>query len=291
MSKNEEKDHKSIGSNKIGGLSSISNDTKVGKEYFHTDKITIIGTSGSGKTTLAFDLAYYIVTPYKNIIYINSHFDDKVVLNFKKWCEMAGIGFYEIDHTEGLNIPDLDHSLYIIDDTYTSTKRDKALELLIKKLWNKGRWDGNHVIYIAHLDKFLPSEALYNATAIYIDRAYDKFPKSVKIEHPGKAWYEMINATDPVYGTIKKVEFDTPIKTQQIVRRLSDKKNKLPKDKEPIAGKKEYEGIGKQGNKLATKTASSGIIGGGDPSQLPMHGSILKKNINTGNISFNSNDF
>jgi hypothetical protein len=272
-----------LGKKKKGGLADISNSTKTGKDYFHTEKITIIAQSGSGKTQLAFDLAYFIVGPYKNIIYLNTHFDDKIVVNFAGWCKKAGIGFFPIDVTNveknGLDIPKLDHSVYIIDDTYTSTGRPKPLELLIKKLWNKGRWDGNHVIYIAHLNKYLPPEASYNATQIWVDRPYEKYPISEKIPEVGAKWYMLKNALDPQHGKIFEPEITTPSHIQQIVARLKHKKNGLKEDK--LAEKKDFKAIGEQGNDKAKAAITSDI-------------SKLQFNPNEkegGGISFNEDDF
>lgn len=264
-------DGKAIGQGKRGGLANLSNSVKNGKSYFNTEKITIIAQSGCGKTQLAFDLAYFIIGPYRHIIYLNSHFDDKIVVNFSKWCDKAGIGFWEIDvsncEKDGLNIPKLSHCLYIIDDTYTSTGRAKPLDLLIKRLWNKGRWDGNHVIYIAHLDAYLPQEALKNATQIWVDRPYERFPVSSKIEgdNIGKKWYMMKNALDEKYGKISEAEFNTPIHLQQIVNRLKYKKNGLPKEKE-LADEKEYLEIGLQGNKKALESIEHS--GKGKPNEV-----------------------
>lgn len=254
--------HEAIGKNKKGGLATISNNNSNGKDYFNTEKITIIAQSGCGKTQLAFDLAYFVIGPYKHIVYINTHFDDKIVVNFKNWCKKAGIGFFEVEGgssaTKTLEIPDVDHCLYIIDDTYTSTGRTSkkeglALELLIKRLWNKGRWDGNHVIYIAHLDAFLPHEAIKNATQLWVDRPYEKFPVSSKIPEIGKKWYMIKNALDEKYGQIYEPEITTPFHVQQIVTRLKLKKNKLPKDEYPLATEKENLEIGLQGNEKVLK--------------------------------------
>jgi len=247
-----------IGKKKRGGVANISNAVKTGKEYFNAYKYTIIATNGCGKTTLAFDLLYYLITPFKNVMYINRQFDDKVVRNFSDWCKRAGLGFFEIqvplDKYSGLNIPKLEYCVYIIDDTYTSTGRNSALELLIKQLWNSGRWDGNHVVYIAHLDNRLPSEALHNANAIFVDRPYKRFPVSQNIPDIGEHWYMLENGLDPVYGTVDGLVFDEPRHIQQIIQRLSKKKNKIPgQTTDKLSTENDYFSIGMQGNEEAMK--------------------------------------
>lgn len=278
-----------LGRKKKGGLAQLSNSTKNGKDYFHTEKITIIAQSGSGKTQLAFDLAYFIVGPYKHIIYINSHFDDKIVINFANWCKKAEIGFFPVDVTSaeksGLDIPKVDHALYIIDDTYTSTGRAKPLELLIKRLWNKGRWDGNHVIYIAHLDAYLPHESIKNATQIWVDRPYEKFPISEKIPEVGVKWYMMKNAMDSQYGKIFEPDIVSPHHVQQIVKRLQHKKHGLIKDKEELADKKDYLAIGEQGNENAIKDVSSDI------GRLKFNPEEENKTMGSGKYIFSALDF
>lgn len=276
-----------VGKKKKGGTANISNSIKNGKDYFNAYKYTIIATNGCGKTTLAFDLLYYIITPFKNVLYINRQFDDKIVKNYSDWCKRAGLGFFQVqvplDKYTGLDVPKLEYCVYIIDDTYTSTGRNSALELLIKQLWNSGRWDGNHIIYIAHLDNRLPSESLHNANGIFVDRPYKRFECSHDIPDVGEHWYMLENALDPVYGTVVRIEFEEPIHTQQIIQRLSKKKNKIPGNNEKkLATTNDYFAIAMQGNEEALKQVKENTKekikeSKVDDSKLPLFGKVIKQ--------------
>lgn len=263
--KEEKKDKNSphdvpIGQTKHGGTTNILKKMKIGKMYTNTMRYTIIAASGCGKTSLALDLIYFWIEPFENIIYINTHFDDNNVQAFEQLCNEAGIDFYNVDASgSDIQIPKVKNSVWVIDDTYTSSKRNQAVEVLIKKLWNKGRWNGDHAIYIAHLDKYLPPETLHNATAIFVDRAYEKFPITEKIpqNETGRFWFKVEHPLDPRYGEIQKMVIDLPASKNEMIKRLEKKKDKLPKEenkKKP--DDKLIRDIGLQGNENALKAAT-----------------------------------
>lgn len=244
-----------VGQTKSGGLTEYMQKIDLGKGYTNTVKYTIIAASGSGKTALAFDLVYFWIEPFKNIIYINSHFDDRSELAFKELCKDSGIDFFEVDASgDDIQIPTVKNAVWIIDDTYTSSKRNQAIEVLIKKLWNKGRWNGDHVIYIAHLDKYLPPEALHNATAIFVDRAYEKFPVTERIPEDltGKYWFKVEHPLDPRYGAIQKMVIGKPTSRREIIDRLKRKYKKIPKENKRGPGLDLINSIGKSGNTEAS---------------------------------------
>lgn len=298
------------GYKKSGGLSTISNSIKEGNGYTPVDKFLVVGQNGAGKTQLVFDLAYFVINKYSSVVYICSHFQDKIVVNYARWMKEAGMPFYMISVGEdgSLNVPDVSNSLFIIDDYYTSTGRPKALEALLKQFWNKGRHKGNHIIYIAHTDKYLPHEALLNNSGLFVDMPYEKFPISEFITEPGSAWYMIINCLSPINkkgytnAELYRIDFtDIPKNEKEIIKKL---KSKIPKEDigKELPDTETYKAIGKQGNELAAAAASTTfgaaavnkqakqakkdaqrekIYGcGRDPSNLPMFGDITCKSVN-----------
>jgi hypothetical protein len=274
------------GLQKSGGLATLSNKTSIGQGYKSTEKYLVIGKSGSGKTQLAFDLIYFIIQPFSSIVYINSHFDDKILLNFSKWCEEAGIPVYNIPSDDLSVIPDITNGVFLIDDCYTSTGRDKNIELLVKELWNKGRWKGNHVIYIAHTDKRLPTETLYNSSGVFVDKYYPKFPCSsiIPSNKNTRAWYKL---DDPLSddGKVQEIQFASPGSKQEIIKKLRSKIP--PKDiGKKVADKEDYKAIGQQGNKLATKMLKANTSRQSGPSSTQNDQPILVGGMSQSNLPF-----
>lgn len=228
---------------------------KTGK-YVATSKYLIIGKSGSGKTQLAFRLAYFVIKKYSNIIYISSQFDDDIIEYFEKITTKAGMPFYEItvDPNGGINVPDVKNSLVIIDDQYTSTGRPKGLELYLMQLVNRGRHEGNHVIYIAQGVDYLPKEILKNNTGVFVDKYYEKFPVSINIKKKIKhQWYIITEDALHDDANIERVQFpNKEISEKDAIKHMKEKI--LPEDKgKKVPDKQDYISMGKQGNKYATK--------------------------------------
>lgn len=286
------------GMQKSGGIARMGNKHKLGNLYSATEKFLIIGKGGSGKTTLAFDLALSpesrdhapFIESYSSIVYICSHFEDNIVVNFEEWCKEAGMPFYEISvGADGsLNVPEIKRGLFIIDDYYTSTNRPKSLESLLKILVNKGRHSGNHVIYIAHTPKFLPIEILNNNTGVFVDRPYEKFPVSKEIPPTSskKQWYLITDDATSEDACIRSVSFDTFETERSIIKTL---RAKIPKEDrgKMMPDAKDYRDMSKQGNIYAGKAAkamkggasaygSSAMIAkvSDDTDNLPMFGNI-----------------
>lgn len=294
------------GMQKSGGIARMGNKHKLGNLYSATEKFLIIGKGGSGKTTLAFDLALStppvrpraaesrdhapFIESYSSIVYICSHFEDNIVVNFEEWCKEAGMPFYEISvGADGsLNVPEIKRGLFIIDDYYTSTNRPKSLESLLKILVNKGRHSGNHVIYIAHTPKFLPIEILNNNTGVFVDRPYEKFPVSKEIPPTSskKQWYLITDDATSEDACIRSVSFDTFETERSIIKTL---RAKIPKEDrgKMMPDAKDYINMSKQGNIYAGK-AGKAMKGGAsaygssamtakvsdDTDNLPMFGNI-----------------
>lgn len=285
-SKNILGDKGAEGQLKKSGIIKVSNKVITGQGYKSTEKLLIVGKSGSGKTTLAFELALNSISKYSSIVYICSHFNDNIVINFEKWTEKAAIPFYEISvdtKSDSLNIPNLTNALFIIDDYYTSSGRPKMLEKLIKELVNAGRHAGNHIIYIAHSPKYLPTEIIDNNSGVFVDRPYKKFPVSYAIDPENKEyWYKITNDALSDDATIKLVEFPEYSSEKDIIKKL---KSKIPaEDKgKKLPDKNDYKAMGMQGNEYATK--AYGVMKGKGKSisnkitpinMLPMFGKLRR---------------
>ena len=151
------------------GIVGLVNNSKKGSKYFNSSKLLIVGPSGSGKTTLAVNLAIDYITPYSNVVYVapQSSADDAIIVNFQEWCKKAEMPFFHcVLDGNSLKVPRIGHSLFIIDDYYTSTGRPPVLEKLIKVLLNRCRHEYNHILYLAQCPSRLQPEIKQNISKL-----------------------------------------------------------------------------------------------------------------------------
>jgi len=242
----------------MAGVLNLVTKSREGSKYFNSSKFVIIGPSGSGKTVLAANLAVFVVNSYSNIVYISpaSSGEDRTILNLKKWCKRAEMPFFQSSVTDkGLNLPRITHSLYIVDDYYTSTGRPSVVEKLIKELFNRGRHDYNHVIYIAQCDRRLQPEVIQNNNGMFVKSRIiaEKFGLAPEmISHipdtdvpGGVPWFIMKPNQD--YKYLKVMKFPDIKNIADVVKKL---KNKIPlelrKDVKKLATNVEYREINAQ---------------------------------------------
>ena len=232
----------------MAGVLNLVNKSKKGVKYFNSTKYLVVGPSGSGKTVLTVNLAVFQIKPYSNVVYISpeSSAGDSTIVNFRDWCGKAGIPFYHCRiENNALNIPKINNALFIIDDYYTSTGRPGVLETVIKKLFNVGRHDSNHVVYIAQCGSRLQPEVLQNNNGIFLksQEFAEKFGLDKnKIPYiNGDNWYMIKPNQDSKY--IRETDFPPIFSIQEVIKKLKSKiKVKQPK----VAGSEEYDEIKKQ---------------------------------------------
>lgn len=172
---------------------------KTNKASKPTNKILFIGESNSGKTTQMINYflhcikvccAFVIIAPEE------THTDDKK-LALKEWCEDAGLPLYFCTDVTYKKLPKFEsESVYLIDDFYISSDRNKTVEKLLKELINLGRHTGIHVLYAAHLTIHLPFEIKLNSSKIFLNAAIAVNPKT----------YERLQIRDASEDAIKKTK-------------------------------------------------------------------------------------
>jgi ABC-type oligopeptide transport system ATPase subunit len=260
------------------------------KQMNKTEKYLIIGASGSGKTTFACNMLYYHVKPFCGIVVISPHknendqnaseteaevVDDISISTLQYNCEKAKMPIYRKTFEEFGTIPDIeDSSVWIIDDYYTSTGRNKDLEVFLKQLVNNGRHTGKHVIYCAHNVKYLPHEIKDNNTGIFLseevaskESVYKSLgldiPKNIpefKNEHNfykvGKNGYlDLVTFSEPKFKSNipQKLENKVP---QKIREERARQKQKIIDDN----AKKDLKMSAELGNKEAAKKIGKGRL-------------------------------
>lgn len=231
--------------------------------YIPTKKILIVGESGSGKTTLACNLIYYYIKPFTHVVFVTPSHEDISLNVFRELCEKSGIAFFIKDDKTFLSVPEMPGGgVWVIDDYYTSTGRNQAIETLLKELVNRGRHKEKHVIYCAQLASRLPSEIKSNNTDLFISKAVAEDEKNYErlgVPTPHKEELDNIKDEDDMekkwykYKTrrLYEVKEKTPINRHQIIQKL---KSKIPyKMRKPgvVAGKRNI--VSDNGSKFSTE--------------------------------------
>lgn len=218
-----------------------------------TKKAAFIGGSHSGKTTNMINYFIHIINDCCAVVIIApliTHQDEKKLV-LKEWCEDAGMPIYfctasseavgraaEHSFTKVPKFPA--GSVYIVDDCYTSTDRDKEVEHLVKHLVNVGRHDGIHILYAAHLPIHLPSEIKYNCDHMFIHSKFAVIPDTYdrlalrdasqdlkeKAKNNDKKWY-LYDDTDLFKGKVNEVVWPVIKTRNDLVEKI---KNKIPKE-------------------------------------------------------------
>lgn len=229
----------------MAGVLPLINKSRKGHSYFNSSKFLIVGPSGSGKTVLVTNLAIFSIHPYSNVVYVSpaSSADDKTIVNFQSWCDKAKLPFFHcMVQNDSLNIPNIKHCLFIIDDYYTSTGRPPVVEKLIKSLFNRGRHDHNHVVYIAQCGSRLQPESLQNNNGIFIKSKIlaEKFGlMEEKIPYIDEREWNLIKPNQD-NKFVKIIDFQ-PIKSvSDVTKKL---KSKIVFKQPKVAGPVEYKEI------------------------------------------------
>lgn len=140
-----------------------------------TKKLLFIGGSNRGKTMHMINYFIHLVKECCAVVIVaplSTHEDEKKLI-LKEWCDEAGMPIYFCTERNFNTLPKFPgESVFIVDDFYLSTDRDKAIEKLVKYLVNVGRHIGVHILYAAHLDIHLPSEIKYNCSNIFLNAQF-----------------------------------------------------------------------------------------------------------------------